>query len=484
MPFLAVKYATTGSDIRAYRKGSWLIGPNDKQIGNPLTPAYGPSQTTGYWASIVPDSGGYTLYIDNPSGSGPSIYGFASGSALLSFCNAYLGANKNTVAEVIDWLDTQNGYAFDPPLTAILFVGAFNTRVSTTVNFMAKVSQTNVLNTTFLTNNGAGFNNQITYVDQFADGKLLCIGTFTTFNNVSRTRIARLNPDGTLDTTFVVGTGLNGTPVSAVIDEPAQRIYVSGAFTQYNGVSTSRVVRLMYDGTLDTTFTTTFDNTTQGMDLDANFLYVSGTFLNVNSTSCLRIAKINKRTGALVSTQGVGLNGDAIFVRVDPNDSNFIYVGAITSFTSFNGVTIKQNLVKINTTTWQADTTFNNNISAFNARTARVDFDGSGNLILSGSFTNYASTGRSYIVKLTSTGTIVSSFAPTSPNGGLRAAVFLSNFNKIALSGQFTSYAGTTADRCAVIDVTTGAVDSNFNSNYFGSNQDGQMGIEVQLRTY
>jgi len=318
----------------------------------------------------------------------------------------------------------------------------------------------------------------------FADGKILCLGIFTSFNNVSRTRIARLNPDGTLDTTFVVGTGLNSTPVGAVIDEPNQRIYVAGAFTQYNGVSTSRVVRLLYDGTLDTTFTATFDNTCQGIDLDASFLYVSGSFLNVNSTSCLRIAKINKSTSSLASTNGVGLNGDSIFVRVDPNDSTFIYVGAITSFTSFNGVTIKQNLVKINTTTWHADTTFNNNISAFNARTGRMDFDASGKLILAGNFTNYASTGRSYLVKLNTNGTLDTTFSPTNPNNTMRSAIFLPSFKKVAITGSFTGYAGTTANRCAVIDATTGAVDSSFNSSYFGGSQDGNIALEVQLRTY
>ena len=42
-----------------------------------------------------------------------------------------------------------------------------------------------------------------------ADGKVIIVGNFTTVNGVIRNRVARLNADGTLDTSFDPGTGAN-----------------------------------------------------------------------------------------------------------------------------------------------------------------------------------------------------------------------------------------------------------------------------------
>jgi hypothetical protein len=41
------------------------------------------------------------------------------------------------------------------------------------------------------------------------DGKILVGGRFTDYNGTPRQRIARINTDGTIDTSFVVGSGFN-----------------------------------------------------------------------------------------------------------------------------------------------------------------------------------------------------------------------------------------------------------------------------------
>lgn len=56
-------------------------------------------------------------------------------------------------------------------------------------------------------NPSAGANNDVFTVALQADGKILIGGQFTTFNNTNRSRIARLNLDGSLDLTFDPGTG-------------------------------------------------------------------------------------------------------------------------------------------------------------------------------------------------------------------------------------------------------------------------------------
>ena len=79
------------------------------------------------------------------------------------------------------------------------------------------------------------------------DGKILIGGDFTTLSPnggaaVTRNRIARLNPDGTLDTAF--NPNANGT-VYAIAVQADGKILVGGAFTQRIGGQTrNRIARL------------------------------------------------------------------------------------------------------------------------------------------------------------------------------------------------------------------------------------------------
>lgn len=60
-------------------------------------------------------------------------------------------------------------------------------------------------------NAGSGANDVIFKIVDAGGGKVLVAGRFTTFDNVSRNRIARLNADGSVDMTFDPGIGANNT---------------------------------------------------------------------------------------------------------------------------------------------------------------------------------------------------------------------------------------------------------------------------------
>ncbi len=62
-------------------------------------------------------------------------------------------------------------------------------------------------------NYGYGADNEVQTVSSQIDGKIIIGGNFTTFNGSNRNRIARLNPDGSLDNSFNPGTGPFGTTV-------------------------------------------------------------------------------------------------------------------------------------------------------------------------------------------------------------------------------------------------------------------------------
>lgn len=103
-------------------------------------------------------------------------------------------------------------------------------------------------------------------IDKSNGDKVIFIGHFTTWHNISRNYIARVNRDGTLDETYVVGTGFNQsyqgyTPPSnynkmldIYYDEDRGKVVICGYFDTYNGVSVPPLVRLNSDGSLDNTF--------------------------------------------------------------------------------------------------------------------------------------------------------------------------------------------------------------------------------------
>jgi len=85
------------------------------------------------------------------------------------------------------------------------------------------------------------------------DGKVIIGGQFTAVSNAPRNRIARLNSNGVLDTTFNPGTGANNN-VLAVALQPDGKVIIGGQFSTVNGVARNGIARLHSDGTLDTTF--------------------------------------------------------------------------------------------------------------------------------------------------------------------------------------------------------------------------------------
>lgn len=102
-------------------------------------------------------------------------------------------------------------------------------------------------------NAGGGTDAQVFAVAVQLDGKVLIGGDFTHINQVERNRVARLNPDGSVDTTFNPGAGPN-SGVRCLALQPDGKVLIGGIFTSVNGVGSGRVARLNADGSLDAHF--------------------------------------------------------------------------------------------------------------------------------------------------------------------------------------------------------------------------------------
>ncbi|HEV7643322.1 MAG TPA: FG-GAP-like repeat-containing protein [Pyrinomonadaceae bacterium] len=89
------------------------------------------------------------------------------------------------------------------------------------------------------------------------DQKIIIGGTFTTVNSFARNKIARLNSDGSLDTSFDPNSAVTtGNSVSSVQVLSDGKLLVSGAFgTTSPGGPIKAVVRLNANGSFDTSLT-------------------------------------------------------------------------------------------------------------------------------------------------------------------------------------------------------------------------------------
>lgn len=133
----------------------------------------------------------------------------------------------------------------------ILVGGNFQNVNSASANRIARLEVDGARDATF--SPGSGANGRIAGVGVQPDGKILVCGDFTLFNTTSRNRIARLNANGGLDTTFTPGTGANGA-IYTMAQQTDGRIMIGGVFQSYNGTARNRIARLLATGVIDPEF--------------------------------------------------------------------------------------------------------------------------------------------------------------------------------------------------------------------------------------
>src|SRR5262249_980006 len=114
-------------------------------------------------------------------------------------------------------------------------------------------------------NAGIGANGAVRALVIQPDGKILVGGDFTNFNGQALGHIARLNPNGSVDSTFVPG-GMNDTNIPVTIDAIALnssgQIFIGGNFT--NIATATRVVPYLAQLNSTGAYQTTFDTTQAG----------------------------------------------------------------------------------------------------------------------------------------------------------------------------------------------------------------------------
>ena len=221
--------------------------------------------------------------------------------------------------------------------------GAFTSYSGISQSYLARLNSNGVLDTTF--NIGAGFNSYLNKVVVDSNLKVLAGGAFTTFTGVTQNRLIRLNTDGSKDTSFDIGTGFGGEVFEILVNSNG-KIYVSGTFTTYKGVTQNRIIRLNTDGTKDTAFNvgTGCNNGVLAMAIDTvnDKIYLGGAFTQFSGTASSRIVRLNSN-GTKDTSFVIGAGFNTTVFSISINAEGRVMVGG--NFTAYKGVTCNSNIL-------------------------------------------------------------------------------------------------------------------------------------------
>ena len=227
----------------------------------------------------------------------------------------------------------------------ILLAGDFTSLNSAPRNHIARLHANGTLESTTTFNPGTGPDNTVFALAVQPDGKLLLGGAFQNVNGTARSRLARLHADGSLEstTTFNPGTGANDWVVSAAVQADG-KILLGGYFTTLDGAARNRIARLNANGSVESTATFNPGTGADGrvfsvaVQTDGKIL-LGGAFQNVNGAARSRFARLHA-DGTQESTTtfdpGTGANGevDSIALQADGQ----ILLGG--GFTNVNGTVV------------------------------------------------------------------------------------------------------------------------------------------------
>lgn len=344
--------------------------------------------------------------------------------------------------------------------------------------------------------------------------KAVISGQFTTYNDVARNNLARLNADGTLDASFNPGTGFGNPNQNVVSVQSDGKLIVSGMFGTYNAATTKGFIRINIDGTQDTTF----NAGNVGAQINGQVRYVvkksdgkylvGGNFTQVNGSTARYMVKLNAdgsidggfnsgltstptgfeelNNGKIMVSGFFQQNGNPTYIGIlnadgtldvavpSPSPYSMSYISRITkdstgkilvagSLNSGSGNI--SGMYRLNED-GTLDTTFNQGGAGFNngVMVTNLFVQSDGKILVAGDMiTSYNGTSLSTkMLRLNTDGTLDTSFNSGTGPAGMVDRISVLPSGKIVILGFFTSYNGTNRPGIALIN-GDGSLDTGFN---------------------
>ncbi len=283
------------------------------------------------------------------------------------------------------------------------------------------------------------------------DGKIIIVGSFTLVRGVERNKIARLNPDGTLDTLF--NPNLIGSQrITAVALDSLGRVLVGGEFTNIGGQNRQYLARLNpVNGAADS-FNPAPSDYVVSIYIDSNGKVLVGGGSGMN-----HVARFDPITGNQEDFYPVP-NGDVEAIAEYP-DGRILLAGIFTQLSPGGGTPEIRNHIALVNPDGTLDSTFNADIvnvslpsfTLIHAMKRQPD----GKILVGGVFTQVNSQSRNFIARLNSDGTLDNVFNPNA-NGQINSITIQSD-GKILITGGFDQVGGLPRNRVARLNEVTGA---------------------------
>lgn len=263
-------------------------------------------------------------------------------------------------------------------------------------NHIARLNTNGSLDLTFdpsqAFNQSGGANARIRSMVVRVDDKIVIGGDFTVYRTVSRNGIARLNSDGTLDTTFNPGTGVAGLNsfVYGVVIAPDGKVVIGGSFSSVNGFPRASVARLNTNGSLDASFVTTGQaGEVYAVEVQADGkVLVGGDGLVLapgGSASIVQLLRL--KTNGSRDTSFSATTGLVYAIQILPNGR--ILFGASGTGLRFG---------RLNSD-GSSDDTFKIDAKP-NERVSSISVDHNGNIIIGGDFNAYGTVSRPRVARI------------------------------------------------------------------------------------
>ncbi len=304
-----------------------------------------------------------------------------------------------------------------------------------------------------------GFNpnadRQVTAALELPDGKILFGGFFTSMGGVNRNAIARVNADGTLDSSFNLGLD-SGSNILSLVLQPNGKILVGGEFSSVAGQPGQGILRLNSDGSLDQLFEAKASGRVYAVAQQADGrIIIGGSFTTVNDEPRRYIARLNP-DGSLDQSFALDLDRAVEAILVQPNGD--IIIGGWFSNVANTGI---QHLARV-TAAGTVDLSFSPQPNNW-IQSLALEPDGS--VLIGGLFTRVGNFDRSFMARVEASGAVDPWFDP-SINTSITRIVRQPD-GKILIGGQITSVGGVPREGIARLN-EGGSVDTTFNVSVGG----------------
>ena len=345
-------------------------------------------------------------------------------------------------------------------------------------NFFRVLQSSGVYEEVYFNDRLGPLNNLVNDIVLDSDGKNRMVGLFKTIDGTSVGRLAKISPNGTFDTSFNtdIGIGFSGTSSYAInmgiLSDDS--MVISTNSTSYQTDTIKYLARLDSDGTLDTTFNTNLGTgplqTTNQILVDSNDkIIVTFTSTTWNGNTRRYIVRLNSNgteDTSFYTNLGTGFSAQPSAQGFIQSDGKILLGGP---FQSFNSNTSRKFIVRLNSSGTE-DTSFSTNLgNGFNSGVNVIEVQSDGKILVGGYFTSFDGNTRNRLVRLNSNGTEDTSCSTnlgTGFNGYINDVKILSS-GKIIVGGNFSSVDGTSINCIALLN-SNGSVDTTWISN-FGS---------------